>query len=178
MSRSTGQRLRFEIFKRDGFRCLYCGATPVQKVLRVDHVVPVVEGGKTTHDNLVTACFDCNAGKSGVPLDKLAIPASVATEADREHAEQIYEWLKISREIDSAKGAVVAEFVHFWEEHVGYAPATLERRLRTALDREGPDAVRLAIERLGSKDLPDVTRQFQYFYGVLRGIRQDREQGR
>ena len=44
--RALSKRVRFEIFKRDGFKCLYCGATPAQKVLRVDHVTPVVDGGR------------------------------------------------------------------------------------------------------------------------------------
>lgn len=176
MARSTGKRLRFEIFKRDGFRCLYCGATPTQKVLRVDHVVPVVDGGETVAANLVTACFDCNAGKAGVPLDRLAAPASIANDADREHAEQIYEWLKISREIDTARAAVVASFVELWRDRVGYVPQALPAHLRTTIERDGPDRVRRAIERVGVKNLRDTVSQLQYFHGVLRSMRSEAAQ--
>lgn len=173
--KSTGKRLRFEIFKRDGFRCLYCGATPVEKALRADHVIPVAQGGPTEAENLVTSCFDCNAGKAAVPLEERALVSSIAAEADREHAEQIFEWLRIQREIRSAKDAVVDDLCQLWSREIGYRPVDLLSRLRAAVDREGYAAVQKAIERTGRKDLPSVTTQFQYFYGVLRGIRSDRE---
>lgn len=58
-------RLRFLVLKRDAYRCTYCGKTAGPGVvLHVDHVIPVVEGGPTTEDNLVTACDECNLGKS------------------------------------------------------------------------------------------------------------------
>lgn len=56
--------LRFEILKRDGFRCRYCGAGRFHQVaLQVDHIHPVSKGGLTVPDNLVTACEPCNKGK-------------------------------------------------------------------------------------------------------------------
>lgn len=51
---------RQNIFKRDGFRCQYCGTT---KDLTLDHVVPKARGGKSTWLNLLTACKTCNAKK-------------------------------------------------------------------------------------------------------------------
>ena len=57
------KKLRFEIFKRDGYQCQYCGNTPPSVVLEVDHIHPVCEGGGNGEDNLITACFDCNRGK-------------------------------------------------------------------------------------------------------------------
>ena len=58
--------LRFKVLKRDGFRCVYCGGTPDRGYeLHVDHVIP---GGPATEDNLVTACWECNLGKSDKPL--------------------------------------------------------------------------------------------------------------
>lgn len=61
--------LRFDVFNRDGFRCRYCGRGPEQGVfLEVDHVVPRSAGGPDTMANLVTACWDCNRGKSAKPL--------------------------------------------------------------------------------------------------------------
>lgn len=67
--------LRFTILERDEFRCRYCGAEPVKKQLRVDHVVPVQLGGALTDpDNLVTACQDCNAGKSDRDFDPDKLP--------------------------------------------------------------------------------------------------------
>lgn len=62
--------LRFDVFSRDGFRCRYCGRGPTQGVLlEADHVVPRAVGGPDVLDNLVTACWDCNRGKSAKPVD-------------------------------------------------------------------------------------------------------------
>jgi hypothetical protein len=73
------KRLRFEVFKRDGFTCQYCGRTPPAVLLEADHVHPLTAGGATDADNLVTSCQDCNRGKGAVPLD--AVPQSLAERA-------------------------------------------------------------------------------------------------
>jgi len=72
MRKQTSKRLRFEIFKRDLFTCQYCGKQPPDVVLEIDHIHPVADGGKTEPLNLTTACADCNAGKSNVPLGLIA----------------------------------------------------------------------------------------------------------
>lgn len=65
---ALSKRLRFEVFKRDSFKCQYCGSVAPDAVLAVDHVKPVAGGGSNDLLNLITACVDCNAGKSDVPL--------------------------------------------------------------------------------------------------------------
>lgn len=60
-------RQRFEILKRDGYRCRYCGRSGRLVQLEVDHVIPVAAGGTDDDENLVTACGDCNLGKSDRP---------------------------------------------------------------------------------------------------------------
>ena len=57
------QTQRFEVFKRDGFKCQYCGRSAPEVILEVDHIIPVAEGGKNDIINLITACKDCNRGK-------------------------------------------------------------------------------------------------------------------
>ena len=61
---------RFEIFKRDGFTCQYCGQQPPGVVLHIDHILPVVEGGTNEELNLITSCAACNLGKGRKLLDK------------------------------------------------------------------------------------------------------------
>ena len=57
--------LRYDVMKRDHFRCCLCGRSSKDGVkLEVDHIVPVSKGGRTTMDNLQTLCWDCNRGKS------------------------------------------------------------------------------------------------------------------
>lgn len=62
------KRVRFEVFKRDGFVCQYCGAHPPSVTLHVDHIIAVASGGTNDVDNLVTACEPCNLGKGARAL--------------------------------------------------------------------------------------------------------------
>lgn len=57
-------KLRFQVFTRDKFRCIYCGGSSEQgNVLEIDHLIPRSKGGTDDLDNLVTACSTCNQGK-------------------------------------------------------------------------------------------------------------------
>jgi 5-methylcytosine-specific restriction endonuclease McrA len=51
------------VFLRDGYRCAYCDTDVSRKTATLDHVLPTSHGGKTTFENTVTACSDCNARK-------------------------------------------------------------------------------------------------------------------
>jgi hypothetical protein len=73
------KKTRFEVFKRDGFTCQYCGAHPPAAILECDHIKPVAEGGLNDQDNLVTACFTCNRGKGAISLN--AVPQSLTDKA-------------------------------------------------------------------------------------------------
>ena len=53
---------RFNVFLRDRFQCQYCGSGTN---LTYDHVVPRRLGGKTTWENIITACAPCNMKKGG-----------------------------------------------------------------------------------------------------------------
>jgi len=81
---ALSKKTRFDVFKRDAFCCQYCGATPPNAVLEVDHIQPVSKGGKNAIDNLVTACFDCNRGKS----DRLL---GIAPKTLKEKADEVSE---------------------------------------------------------------------------------------
>ena len=64
-TRKASARLRFLILERDAFTCRYCGRKAPDVELHVDHAIALADGGTDTADNLVTACRDCNLGKSG-----------------------------------------------------------------------------------------------------------------
>jgi 5-methylcytosine-specific restriction endonuclease McrA len=55
---------RRNVYRRDGFQCMYCGDTPGLGDLTIDHVKPRSRGGTTSWTNCVTACFRCNARKA------------------------------------------------------------------------------------------------------------------
>jgi hypothetical protein len=57
---------RWEVLKRDNYRCVKCGSSPAkdhQVELEVDHIIPVTKGGTDEIDNLQTLCKECNQGK-------------------------------------------------------------------------------------------------------------------
>lgn len=77
--RKIGQSRRYAILRRDGFLCVYCGGrASADRTLEVDHILAASRGGGNQAGNLVTACWDCNRGKS----------ASGAVENALEHAEK------------------------------------------------------------------------------------------
>ena len=53
---------RFNLFLRDAFACQYCGSTDD---LTFDHLIPRSRGGRTTWENILTACAPCNLAKGG-----------------------------------------------------------------------------------------------------------------
>lgn len=56
---------RSNVFLRDGYKCQYCGNGFSKSQLTLDHVIPVVQGGKKNWSNIVTACLKCNQRKGG-----------------------------------------------------------------------------------------------------------------
>jgi len=86
---------RAEIFVRDGFCCVYCGAGEAEgATLSVDHVEPRALGGDNSRGNLVTACRVCNREKG-----HLAAWAYLATRDDKrarflEHATYVWPRLR------------------------------------------------------------------------------------
>ena len=54
---------RSGIYRRDEFRCVYCGLQFPEDELTLDHVQPRVRGGDRSEGNLVTACRGCNTLK-------------------------------------------------------------------------------------------------------------------
>ena len=66
---SISKKTRFEVFKRDSFKCCYCGKSAPEIVLEIDHIEPICKGGDNSIFNLITSCFDCNRGKKGIRLN-------------------------------------------------------------------------------------------------------------
>lgn len=59
----VSNKMRFAIYKRDGYRCCHCGRTETSVYLEIDHIQPISKGGKSTYDNLQTLCRRCNKEK-------------------------------------------------------------------------------------------------------------------
>jgi 5-methylcytosine-specific restriction endonuclease McrA len=56
---------RTNVFVRDRHQCQYCGELFTKTHLTLDHVIPVVQNGSKTWENIVTACKPCNQRKGG-----------------------------------------------------------------------------------------------------------------
>ncbi len=51
------------VLLRDDYRCGYCARRGERATMTVDHVIPRAAGGKSSWENLVAACSDCNGRK-------------------------------------------------------------------------------------------------------------------
>lgn len=68
-TRNVNARLRYQVLKRDHYKCCSCGASPAKGSaveLEVDHIIPWADGGETVLDNLQTLYSICNNCKSNI----------------------------------------------------------------------------------------------------------------
>lgn len=103
------KRTRYEVLRRDGHRCRYCGATAPDVKLTVDHVTPVALGGTDDPSNLVAACADCNAGKASTSPDT---PLVADVEADA------LRWamaVQVAAKAQAAQGEERRQFVEYFD---------------------------------------------------------------
>jgi 5-methylcytosine-specific restriction endonuclease McrA len=63
-----------ELFRRDGYLCLYCGNSFAEYQLTRDHVVPLSRGGDDRWSNVVSACRSCNTRKGGRTPEQATMP--------------------------------------------------------------------------------------------------------
>ena len=116
------KKIRFEVFKRDMFTCQYCGGTPPKKVLEIDHIKPISDGGNNDLFNLLTSCFDCNRGKgsgllTSVP-DTLARRAEIVEEQER----QLAEYNKVLNKRRAREDFIISKIEEsFCEEHKSFS---------------------------------------------------------
>jgi 5-methylcytosine-specific restriction endonuclease McrA len=65
---------RANIYRRDDYRCQYCGVKFPTEELTYDHVVPAAQGGKRSWTNIVTACVPCNRRKDARTPEEAGMP--------------------------------------------------------------------------------------------------------
>lgn len=147
---AIGKRLRFEIFKRDSFACAYCGRTPPSVTLQVDHIHPVSKGGTDDEENLITACFECNNGKSNIELGQTSITTITKEKLQlhRERAEQIIEYNNFCLEQRQERERLAAIVSDRWLSLKGIS-------LDYVLCEERMISIRMFIERLALVEVLD-----------------------
>ncbi len=51
-------------------KCYYCKIITLPRDMTMDHIVPVIRGGKSTKNNVVPACKQCNSKKKhSLPME-------------------------------------------------------------------------------------------------------------
>ncbi|HCU89998.1 MAG TPA: restriction endonuclease [Gammaproteobacteria bacterium] len=63
-----------ELFRRDGYMCLYCGSQLRKHQLTRDHVIPLSKGGRDSWSNVVSACRACNTRKGSRSPEVASMP--------------------------------------------------------------------------------------------------------
>lgn len=166
--RGLSKKARFDVFKRDGFACQYCGATPPSVLLHIDHIVPVAEGGENDQDNLITACEACNLGKGAGLLSD--IPKSLRERAAEalEKEEQIRCFNEIlqskARRLEDESWAIACalECNQNLDSYSRRNLLSIKTFLSLLPFQEVLDSAEIAI----SSGIHDQQRAFRYFCGV------------
>lgn len=168
--KALSKKTRFEVFKRDGFRCMYCGATPNAALLQVDHITAVANGGANDMGNLVTACQPCNAGKSAIPLGN--IPQSLANQAAeiKEREEQIlgYSSVMAARRarIDQESWQICAIYNEQFNEEKDTFQRDWRLSIKNFIEQLGVDACIQAMEIAVCKKPHSKDGAWRYFCGI------------
>lgn len=173
------KKTRFEVFKRDGFTCQYCGAHPPSVILEPDHINPVANGGDNHIDNLITACFDCNRGKAARLLTD--IPQSLTDKAAEiaEREAQIKGYQKIMKARRARIDSEAAEVCGVYEAYnPGYTLTDSSMlTIRKFLERldviDVCDAMEIAFTRTSVR----ANTEFKYFCGICWNLIKGRENG-
>lgn len=74
VQRATPPLNNHELFRRDGFMCMYCGSPCHESQLTRDHVQPLSGGGEDVWSNVVAACRPCNTRKGGRRPEQANMP--------------------------------------------------------------------------------------------------------
>ncbi|MFB6961869.1 HNH endonuclease [Streptomyces sp. NPDC056309] len=142
---AVSKRMRYEVMRRDGFRCRYCGADSSKAELTVDHVTPVALGGSDDPSNLATACEPCNSGKTSTTPDAPLV-ADVADDAVRWAAAMKQAAANIEEQEQTAR-----DYRHVFLAEWECWTAPRRTRARAFL----PDDWKRSIERFRVAGLPD-----------------------
>lgn len=141
------KRLRFEVFKRDAFRCQYCGQKAPDVILHCDHIKPIADSGETSILNLITACSSCNLGKGARKLDEHHVLEKSRAQLEelnerRAQLEMLAEW---HRELSTIEDMRIAVLVERWLQ--------ITEQTWPGFTKEGENIVRRWLRRFSADEL-------------------------
>jgi hypothetical protein len=161
---AVSKRLRYEILRRDNHACRYCGRSAPDVPLTVDHVIPIALAGSDDASNLVTACGDCNSGKSASSAN-----AAVVQDVDQ----RALRWATAMR--DAGECIIGTERIHrdrtraaFVERWTGWTYTHCGESVSFPLPTSWPITIDALVRAglLGREDIVDCVDETMYRDGV------------
>ena len=179
---AISKKIRFEVFKRGGFTCQYCGRKPPQTILEIDHIIPRKKKGEDNPENLITACFDCNRGKGARDLKIAPASLSKKTEMLKEKELQLREFYAYQEKIKSRLEDDIDYLDERWhvlsEEEEGYCFNDHGRmQIRSLLRHFNKYEIEEAMEIAWSMGYVKKGGKFKYMCGILWTKKRQREEG-
>lgn len=141
------KKLRFEVFKRDSFTCQYCGNESPDVLLEIDHIDPVSKGGKNNILNLITACKDCNRGKTNIKLNDNSLLKKQKKQLDdfQERKNQINLMFKWKKELLNIEELELQKLNKYWGDLLN----------KYSFTESGIKAMKLLLKKNTIKDIID-----------------------
>ncbi len=183
--KSASKSLRFDVFNRDGFTCQYCGRTPPDTVLELDHLVAVANGGDNEELNLVTACADCNRGKAAKVLG--AIKPSPDADLKRLKIEQetaeYKRYLEAAVRRDEQVALLVERIQCCWQDNFTMDTVPSEPVCKTWINRYAMESIEAGIiasvptVHRGQIGTWNFSAMIRYVSAVIRNIEQGENDG-
>lgn len=170
--------MRFDVFHRDGFACQYCGMTPPEAILHLDHIVPHSKGGSDEIDNLITACSRCNGGKSDKDLKKVPPKVKKNIEELTERYDQMVEFYKYQKKSEEFKKDALEDLIDYWFELWPQLQSISLREkasIASFLEHFSPSEIKGAMNIARSR-VNYGSDGFKYMCGVLHTRRRERQE--
>ena len=171
--KEISKKTRFEVFKRDSFKCQYCGCDAPNVILECDHIIPVAEGGENDLLNLVTSCRDCNRGKGKTRLtDKSEMVKQKARlnvlNEQREQLEMMTEWRMELMKLQDAQVAAIDQYISTYTDWC--LSDSGKRDIKMLIKRFGFDAVHPATQTSFERYYTGAERTWHEAFGKIGGI--------
>ena len=146
--RKMTDKLREEIYIRDGRKCKWCGSTLHREI---DHIIPVSQGGASEPDNLQVLCRSCNR-KKRVKTGKQARDLAAACRSNMLQKVRASRSLETETEADAESEAKsetdhrspggdppVSDFDRFWNAYPRKVGKKAAKRRWDLTKKERPD---------------------------------------
>lgn len=168
--KTINDKLRFEVFKRDSFKCQYCGRSAPEVVLHVDHIVPVSKDGTNEITNLITACCDCNLGKGARKLDDQSTVEKQRKQLEelqerRSQIEMMAQWKLELDELDKQKVLMIIN--HIQKVYNLNMPESYNIQILKLIHKYGFDLVLESMD-ITAENCPDYNNWMAYAGAVCR----------